>query len=173
MTSKVMEMTKELVHDFIWFKLGKATPAQSISLTARTLRRIGSEVEAKHGDLLANMMMRTISCSDDHISESLSKIVETMFADNVINWGRIAVLFTFAGHIALYRNRHGLQVNADLVVLWLTEFVNRKLLKWIQNNGGWGSFNEHFKERKDDTGVWWRDALCVGLMAGAALVFAR
>lgn len=133
-----MEMTKELAHDIIRFKLGKASPAQSISFTARTLRRIGSEVEAKHGDLLANMM-RTISCSDDHISESFSKIVETMFADNVINWGRIAVLFTFAGHIALYCNRHDSQEDADLVVLWLTEFVNRKLLKWIQNNGGWVS----------------------------------
>jgi hypothetical protein len=62
-----------------------------------------------------------------------------MFADNVINWGRIAVLFTFAGHIALYCNRHDSQEDADLVVLWLTEFVNRKLLKWIQNNGGWVS----------------------------------
>ncbi|CAB3984086.1 bcl-2 1 [Paramuricea clavata] len=172
MASNIVEMTKELAQDFIYFKVGKANPVTSISLSARTLKRVATEVEAKHGDLFESMTRR-ISCSDDNISESFKKIVENMFADNVINWGRIAVLFTFAGHIALYCDRHGSQEDPDLVVLLLTEFVNRKLLKWIQNNGGWDSFNEHFKERKDDTGVWWRDALCVGLVAGAALVFAR
>jgi hypothetical protein len=138
MASRIMDMTKELAQDFVLFKLGKASPANSVSLTARTLRRIATEAEAKHGELFANMM-RTISCSSDDISESFLKIVEAMFADNIINWGRIAILFTFAGHLALYCDRHGSHGDADLVVLWLTEFVNKRLLKWIQNNGGWVS----------------------------------
>ncbi|XP_028406837.1 apoptosis regulator BAX-like [Dendronephthya gigantea] len=176
MASKIMDMTKELAEDIVLFKVGKETPAASVSLTARTLRRIAAEVEATHGDLFVNML-RTLDCQTDNYSEVYSKIVESMFEDHVINWGRIAVLFTFSGHLALYCKQHGLQEESDLVPLWLTSFVNKRLLKWIQNIGGWDSFNEHFKEKKADRGRW-TDVICtmsvvVAGAAGAALVFAR
>ena len=133
-----MDMTRELADDFVLFKLGKGRPANTISLSARTLRRIAAELEKTHGDLFANMI-KTIDCCSDAISVTFVEIAENMFADKVINWGRIAVLFTFAGNLALYCDRHDLEEDTKLVVLWLTEFVNRRLLKWIQNNGGWVS----------------------------------
>ena len=138
MDTRIMDMTNELAQDYVCFKLGKGKPVNSISQSAKTMRRIGCEAEATHGDLFTNMM-RTISCDSDDISEAYVKIVETMFADNIINWGRIAILFTFSGHLALYCERHGSGEEANSVVPMLTDFVRRRLLKWIQNNGGWVS----------------------------------
>ena len=135
-----MDTTKDLAEDFVCYKLGKGKPVNIISLTAKTLRRIAADAEATHGDLFANMM-RTIACDSDDISESFLKVVEAMFADNIINWGRVAILFTFSGHFALYCEQHGSQEDADAVVNWLTQFVKRRLHKWIQNNGGWVSKN--------------------------------
>lgn len=141
MASKIIDTTKELAQDIVLMRIGKETPASSISLSARTLRRIASEVETTHGDLFVNML-RSLDCQADNCSEVYAQIVESMFADNVINWGRIAVLFAFSGHLALFCKQNGLQEASELVPLWLTSFVNRRLLKWIQNNGGWVSVRQ-------------------------------
>lgn len=136
--SRTMDLTRELAKDFVCFKLGKAS-AVNVSPTARTLRRVATEVETSHGDLFQSMI-RTITCESDDISRWYSDIMKSMFSDNVINWGRIAVLFTFSGQVAIHCEKHGsLGENADLVVSLLTDFVNSRLLKWIQNAGGWVS----------------------------------
>ena len=132
-------MTRELAKDFVGFKLGKASAA-NVSLTARTLRRVAGEVESSHGDLFQSMI-RTITCESDDISRSYSDIMKSMFSDNVINWGRIAVLFTFSGQVAIHCEKVGSPgEDADLVISLLTDFVNGRLLKWIQNAGGWVSY---------------------------------
>lgn len=132
------EITKELANNYILFKRGKKSADKNISLTAKTLRRTSSMLEANHGELFANMITNISRCPDE-ISQSFVKVLENIFSDNVINWGRIAILFTFAGQLAVYCDRHETQEQADLVVFWLAEFVNTRLLKWIENNGGWVS----------------------------------
>lgn len=141
MGSIVMDTTNELAKDFVGFKLGK-TSAADVSMIARTLRRVAADVESNHGDLFQNMI-RTIACSSDDISQSYSDIVKNMFSDNVINWGRIAVLFTFSGQVAIHCQKQGSPEDADRVISLLTDFVNTRLSNWIENAGGWVSFT-HF-----------------------------
>ncbi|WP_395241737.1 Bcl-2 family protein, partial [Salmonella sp. s51933] len=104
-------------------------------------------------------------------------IAKEMFADHIINWGRIAVLYTFAGQMAIYCERNNMKAESANVPDWLSTFVNKNLSSWIEKTGGWDALNEYFQEKKDGNDMWWGNVLCtVGLVAGAAgaaLVFAR
>ena len=134
-----LKLTRELAEYFIWFKLGKVSTA-NVSLTARTLRRVAGEFESSHEDLF-QCMIRTITCESDDISRSYSDIMKSMFSDNVITWWRIAVLFTFSGQVAIHCEKVGSpREDADLIISLLTDFVNSRLLKWIENAGGWVSY---------------------------------
>ena len=136
-----MDTTNELAKDFVGFKLGKTSTAD-VSMIARTLRRVAADVESNHGDLFQNMI-RTIACGSGDISQSYSDIVKNMFSDSVINWGRIAVLFTFSGQVAIHCDKQGSPEDADRVISLLTDFVNTRLSNWIEKAGGWVSFT-HF-----------------------------
>jgi Apoptosis regulator proteins, Bcl-2 family len=56
--------------------------------------------------------------------------VNSLFADQVISWGRIIALLAFSGAVA---------AECDQVVLWTSSFVDQRLISWIQRNKGWVS----------------------------------
>ncbi|KAI4899588.1 hypothetical protein NFI96_016506, partial [Prochilodus magdalenae] len=68
---------------------------------------------------------------------SFWKLVETVFRDEEINWGRIIVLFYSIGKLsAKMVLAHLPAVFTDILTLSL-EFFRKQLLQWIRNMGGW------------------------------------
>ena len=131
---KVNKLTEELAEDFIGYKLGKNTEIPN-NLTAKTLRRLAADLEREHGDLFKNMLK---SLRSPHTGETVFlKIAKEMFTDQIINWGRIAVLYTFAGHMAVYCEKNRMKTESENVACWVSSFVKSNMTDWIVKNGGW------------------------------------
>lgn len=131
---KVNKMTEELSEDFIGYKLGKNTEIPN-NLTAKTLRRLAADLEREHGELFKNMLEGLRSSQTD---ETLFfKIAKEMFTDQITNWGRIAVLYTFAGHMAVYCDKRNLKTESENVAYWVSSFVKSNMTDWIVKSGGW------------------------------------
>uniref|UniRef100_A0A8B9GUN9 Bcl-2 Bcl-2 homology region 1-3 domain-containing protein n=1 Tax=Astyanax mexicanus TaxID=7994 RepID=A0A8B9GUN9_ASTMX len=68
---------------------------------------------------------------------SFWKLVEGVFSDGQINWGRIIVLFYSVGKLAAKMVlAHLPEVFSEILNLSL-DYFRRTLLQWIRNMGGW------------------------------------
>ena len=133
-------MSEELAKDYIGFKLGKKLETPNNS-AARTLRRLAKDLEREHGELFHNML-KGLNAEPQSYSLNgalFQSIAKEMFADRVINWGRIAVLYTFAGELAVYCKEHHMEAESASVSGWLSAFVDKNLSGWIEKTGGWVS----------------------------------
>uniref|UniRef100_A0A4X2L5Q0 Apoptosis regulator Bcl-2 n=1 Tax=Vombatus ursinus TaxID=29139 RepID=A0A4X2L5Q0_VOMUR len=63
-------------------------------------------------------------------------VVEELFRDGV-NWGRIVAFFEFGGVMCVESVNREMSPLVDSIALWMTEYLNRHLHNWIQDNGGW------------------------------------
>lgn len=74
-----------------------------------------------------------------------------MFCDEIYNWGRIATVYAFAGHLAKYliEQLNGDDRDAYNLGIYVGMFVNERLGTWIASNKGWEGFVDHFQSRKN------------------------
>lgn len=63
-------------------------------------------------------------------------VVEELFRDEV-NWGRIVAFFEFGGMMCVESVSREMSPLVDSIATWMTEYLNRHLHHWIQDNGGW------------------------------------
>ncbi|KAG8442474.1 hypothetical protein GDO86_011316 [Hymenochirus boettgeri] len=68
-------------------------------------------------------------------------VVEELFHDGV-NWGRIVAFFEFGGVMCVESINREMSPLVDSIVGWMTEYLNRHLQNWIQEQGGWDTFVE-------------------------------
>ncbi|KAM8967878.1 apoptosis regulator Bcl-2 [Pelodytes ibericus] len=68
-------------------------------------------------------------------------VVEELFHDGV-NWGRIVAFFEFGGVMCVESVNREMSPLVDSIVSWMTEYLNRHLQNWIQEQGGWETFVE-------------------------------
>ncbi|NXP12687.1 BCL2 regulator, partial [Thinocorus orbignyianus] len=68
-------------------------------------------------------------------------VVEELFRDGV-NWGRIVAFFEFGGVMCVESVNREMSSLVDSIAAWMTEYLNRHLHNWIQDNGGWDAFVE-------------------------------
>ncbi|NWX89061.1 BCL2 regulator, partial [Nothoprocta pentlandii] len=68
-------------------------------------------------------------------------VVEELFRDGV-NWGRIVAFFEFGGVMCVESVNREMSPLVDSIAAWMTEYLNRHLQNWIQDNGGWDAFVE-------------------------------
>ncbi|XP_072267912.1 apoptosis regulator Bcl-2 isoform X2 [Pyxicephalus adspersus] len=63
-------------------------------------------------------------------------VVEELFHDGV-NWGRIVAFFEFGGVMCVESVNREMSPLVDSIVGWMTDYLNRHLQNWIQEQGGW------------------------------------
>ncbi|XP_021561642.1 apoptosis regulator Bcl-2 [Carlito syrichta] len=80
---------------------------------------------------------RDVSSSQPgHTRGRFATVVEELFRDGV-NWGRIVAFFEFGGVMCVESVNREMSPLVDNIALWMTEYLNRHLHTWIQDNGGW------------------------------------
>uniref|UniRef100_A0A6J0T121 Apoptosis regulator Bcl-2 n=1 Tax=Pogona vitticeps TaxID=103695 RepID=A0A6J0T121_9SAUR len=105
-----------------------------------TLRQAGDEFARRYRQDFAQM-------SDQlHLTPFTARsrfvaVVEELFRDGV-NWGRIVAFFEFGGMLCVESVSREMSPLVDNIALWMTEYLNRHLHNWIQDNGGWDAFVE-------------------------------
>ena len=103
---------------------------------AETMRRIVTELTTRHHILFKSLANKF---QNEHVSinETLSTIFNELFADNAYNWGRIVIIIAFARYIAQYYSK-------DDVAIFITDYINKHMDDWINNNGVWDAFVNYF-----------------------------
>ncbi|XP_072549598.1 BCL2 associated X, apoptosis regulator b isoform X2 [Salminus brasiliensis] len=112
--------------------IANAQDQRLVNQLAETIRVIGDQLDK---DPRFNDMIDGLGRVAD--KSSFWKLVERVFSDDEINWGRIIVLFYSIGKLsAKMVLSHLPTVFSDILALSL-DYFRRNLLQWICNMGGW------------------------------------
>ncbi|XP_075682829.1 apoptosis regulator Bcl-2 [Rhinoderma darwinii] len=120
---------------------GEDAPLQPVPPALfQTLRRAGDEFsnlyqqDFRHISGLLHLTPSTVRLR-------FAAVVEELFHDGV-NWGRIVAFFEFGGVMCVESVNREMSPLVDSIVGWMTEYLNRHLQNWIQEQGGWDAFVE-------------------------------
>ncbi|KAK2829676.1 hypothetical protein Q7C36_017666 [Tachysurus vachellii] len=106
-----------------------------------------------------------------------SKLVEGVFDDGQINWGRIIVLFFAVGKLAVKMVLANLPEVFSEILDSCLDFFRTKLLAWIRNMGGWissiSALTQFSIERITASYIRFEHliAFVCGIMLGSAIVW--
>ncbi|XP_074649991.1 bcl-2-like protein 2 [Tubulanus polymorphus] len=170
-------VARELAMDIVHYVSGippKSGGTGRHSKYAKTLRRTVEEITRRHDILFVNMIDR-FQINTETGEESFTAIADEMLSDGQVNWGRIVTVYALGAHFARYSAENGMPQYVGEIGHFLGEYANRKLLRWISENGGWEAFYEFFPDKssvedKIWNGLW---VAVAGLGALAALAAAR
>ncbi|KAK3552719.1 hypothetical protein QTP86_021111 [Hemibagrus guttatus] len=99
---------------------------------AKSVKVIGDQLN--HEQIFNNQIDGLARLGDKKI---FSKLVEGVFDDGQINWGRIIVLFFAVGKLAVKMLLANLPTVFSEILESCLDFFRTKLLGWIRNMGGW------------------------------------
>ncbi|XP_066103650.1 apoptosis regulator Bcl-2 isoform X2 [Saccopteryx bilineata] len=101
-----------------------------------TLRQAGDDFSRRYRRDFAEMSSQ-LHLTPFTARGRFATVVEELFRDGV-NWGRIVAFFEFGGVMCVESVNREMSPLVDNIALWMTEYLNRHLHTWIQDNGGWG-----------------------------------
>ncbi|NP_001274311.1 uncharacterized protein LOC100215682 [Hydra vulgaris] len=164
------KIAKEVAYQLIQKKTGKNIKNQQIRKETELMMRLVEEIEIKHELFLSNMCKR-LNLNTENAQSMFHTIAEEIFSDG-INWGRIIVLYAFAGKIAEHCRKSNDEQIIDKIALWVAGFVAKKS-SWIRDSGrGWNGFIENF-DVKQDSWVQGLFAATLGLGTIAAALYIK
>lgn len=120
----------ELVVYETWSAWGALVPCE-----AHTLDRFSFEMYRRMSALLADKGRIIQSCARIAGSDGHKTILREIFADGIINWGRIVVAYTYM--MCAARHERNLDHGNVNVLYELVRFVQEELCGWIAVSGGW------------------------------------
>lgn len=87
----------------------------------------------------------------DNAHAHFLEVISNLFKDGIITWGGIIAAFHFGAELALKHIECGQSDMVPLVIGWLTNYIEKHILCWIEHQGGWSEFCSYF---------WRQTALC-------------
>lgn len=108
------------------------------SKVAISMRAMADEFEERYHDQFSNM------CQQLHITQhtaycTFQAVINELFSDQTINWGRIVALFSFSGALSLQSVEKEMPYLVDNIVEWAHTYLTDNLNNWINAHGGWVS----------------------------------
>ena len=67
----------------------------------------------------------------------VQRVLEEVFSDGVVNWGRVLTAVAFGGILSLQCEERKIEGCLDAIPNHVTVFVVQRLGGWIVENGGW------------------------------------
>uniref|UniRef100_A0A8D0QLD9 Apoptosis regulator Bcl-2 n=1 Tax=Sus scrofa TaxID=9823 RepID=A0A8D0QLD9_PIG len=115
-----------------------------------TLRQAGDDFSRRYRRDFAEMSSQ-LHLTPFTARGRFATVVEELFRDGV-NWGRIVAFFEFGGVMCVESVNREMSPLVDNIALWMTEYLNRHLHTWIQDNGGWADSSKVGKKSHLDKG---------------------
>lgn len=111
----------------------------TIAVIARTLRRVGDELEQSNADFFSTMC-NSLQITANTAYPTFQGIADEIFSSGK-NWGRIVAFLTFGASLAVHcASRPDLgEEYVDRVVNWTTRYMEVNLEPWIREHGSWVS----------------------------------
>lgn len=132
------KIAREVASQFIARKVGKAVKNFGIRKEVEVMLRLTNEIENLYD--IGNICNR-LNVNSDNASYVFYELSEEIF-ESGINWGRIIMLYAFAGKLAEHCKKTNNEHVIEKVSSWLGNAVSRKS-SWIRESGnGWvGNFS--------------------------------
>src|SRR6218665_193981 len=130
----------EIADDVVLYMVG----TQSISTIrppnsyAKTMRRTVKDVSQKH-EKVFNGMARKLGFTNQVVTTVLGSVLDEVFSDGQYNWGRLVMVYAFAGWMARHCALNDMHEYVQRIAHTAGLYVANKLASWIENNGGWVS----------------------------------
>ena len=136
-----------------------------------------SQVHASFSEIAANLeeeraeqfadLLNNLALDDSNLKKTYDTIIIEMFKEQ-IHWGRIVTFIVFTSNLVLYCARHrSLKQRVPEIIMWTDAAMHEKMHRWIEEQGGWQAFVEHFDLEH------WRvslSTLLLGLGASMAVI---
>jgi len=95
--------------------------------------------------LTFDIATKYISVSPWKVDKTLPIVIDDIFEDGIINWGRIITLYTLVASLSIACKEKHIQYRAEDIATLVTDYVNKdKIHSWIMQNGGWNGFKSSF-----------------------------
>ena len=134
----VRDIAKSLAKDIVCSYIGRRSSKPPNSYAA-TLRRTVNEIMEKH-EILFKSIVNKLDIDEKNGYSTFVNVVEEMFQDSAINWGRLVSVYAFAASLAKFARSKGMADKyVDNIIELSGNYVANKLGKWILSQGGWVS----------------------------------
>ncbi|KAI0982232.1 hypothetical protein GJ496_001304 [Pomphorhynchus laevis] len=142
-----MAESKHLVEDFLNYRLLKMSRwlnhCQSRYELMRTMDKACQEFERRYTkkfSKLSDQIPLSANISTAELRSLFFNVNDELFHDG-IRWGRIVALFSFASSFGTSLSNYMGVIRSKAVICCLTnEYLQREILEWVENNGGWATF---------------------------------
>lgn len=112
------------------------------------IANICTQVEAENSDFF-NGLPESMNLQANNAKSVYIALCKTVFADEVINWGRVMSIFTLAASLAVYFTRKGQLSLVTKIPHWLGEVIESELADWVIEQGGWDDVKNKLSPKAD------------------------
>ncbi|XP_033118162.1 uncharacterized protein LOC117117804 [Anneissia japonica] len=146
MSMESERIAREINSAFVAYKLGN-----DIKYTENMNNKFFKYCEKMyklHNEHLYKLCRDVLLDSNENIETFFKDILTEMFNDNVINWGRMMMVFVFGARLAVLckdRNKSDL---IDQVIQSVDKYVKTEFLEWINIKGGCNNFDQSYTQHK-------------------------
>lgn len=138
----------------------------------KTMRRTVKELSDRH-DILFQSMITRLQVDDCSLFVTFAGVVDEIFEDGQINWGRVVAVYTFAARLADSFIKDNKPDAARKIATYTGRYVGKKLGKWIIENGGWDGFADFFPEQGLVEDKLWKGLVFAAVGLGALAIVAH
>lgn len=140
------------------------------SKAALSMRAMADEFEERYHDQFSDM------CQQLHVTQNTAystflAVINELFSDQTINWGRIVALFSFSGALSLQSVEREMPHLVDNIVDWAYTYLIANLDDWIRTHGGWNGFVEFYENGPNNQADTWPSIGKICVLATGALGF--
>ena len=97
------------------------------------------EADKRYNDELCKLTQKVMNDVDVSSDMQVKNILDALFDDGIINWGRIIMVFVFGAKLAVLSKDTAKLGSPELITRYIDEYVKSELLDWIKDSGGWVS----------------------------------
>lgn len=139
---EIQSIARGLAKDIILYITGNGPSAPPPNRHAETLRKTVKSFLSDHRRFLTFV----VDMVEPQNLCAFVKILENMFTDKVINWGRLVSVYSFAAKIGESAMMKELgDEHLHNIIELLGSYVAHKLGQWIERQGGWDAFDNYFQ----------------------------
>lgn len=140
---KFVQETHTLVHQIVECFVEDDAEIPPEFVDVRLIRKCSERDNKPFDDAVERLDVSAENCE-----QTFLRVAESLFRDNVVNWGRLIALFVFAGKLTqkaiISSSKSRLKVKRKMCHA-LSSFIITHLEQWITEKGGWVSNFELFK----------------------------
>ncbi|XP_072249831.1 induced myeloid leukemia cell differentiation protein Mcl-1b [Leuresthes tenuis] len=137
--------TRQLIISFLrdFNGLSKSKWCESKALS--TMRRVVEKVLDKHKYAYNGMINKLSLDKTGEDMKFVGEVAQSLFADRITNWGRIASLVAFGAVVSQHLKERGRENCVDLVGQEISTYLLSDQRDWLVKNNSWDGFVEFFQ----------------------------